>query len=300
MDPSFVRLIRRAGDGLDPASLPSLPPPDRLLMAEPTFYERAGPPTRHSDAPVDRFVARRQWRELLRTYQGLGLAVTVLPGQPLLPGYVFCADAVLPTPPGLLSARPSGVRSIMRSAHREPEVAHVVAALEAQGVLVEALNPYEVPQLSGSGDGIWHLGRALLYAGLGADSSAEAWLRVGAMTGVPVVLLELSDRRFDRLDRCLAVIDERTAVFAPDAFDVDGLALLRRGFERRVEVSAADALRGFCGGHCPDGRHYIVQGGADAAGALRALDVDVVEVESSEFAKTGGSVARMTLRYWGV
>ena len=53
MDPSILRLIRRAQDAPDPASLPALPRPDRLLMAEPTFVDAVDRPA--GEAPIDRF-----------------------------------------------------------------------------------------------------------------------------------------------------------------------------------------------------------------------------------------------------
>ncbi len=301
MDPSVVRLIRTAADAVDPRSLPAVPRANRVLMAEPTFYDVANVENPHMEeniGRVDRFAARRQWRDLLRHYQRLGVQVTVVPGQPLLPDLVFTANQVLPVPPGLMGEGAGGIRSIMKSAHREPEVAHIVSALEAQGLIIESLNPYEVARFEGTGDGIWHPGRALLYGGVGDRSCEEAWLRVGAMTGAPVALLKLVDPRFYHLDTCLSVIDERTAVIVPHAFDLDALGILRTQFERLLEVSVDDAMKMFCNGHSPDGRHYIVQPGAEAADDLRALGVEVVEVETGEFLRSGGSVFCMKLHYW--
>lgn len=301
MDASVVRLIRTAADCVDPQSLPTIPRPDRLLMVEPTYYDVAYVENPHMEehvGKVDRFQARRQWRALLRTYQRIGVEVDVLPGQPFLPDYVFCANQVLPIPPGLLWEGPAAIRSIMRSAHREPEVPHIVVSLQRQGLSIEALNPYEVPSFEGTGDGIWHAGRALLYAGVGPRSTVEAWERVGAMTGVPVALLNLVDPRFYHLDTCLSIIDERTAVIVPHAFDTDALGVLRNNFERLLEVSVDDAMGMFCNGHSPDGEHFVVQAGAAAADDLRALGVDVVEVDTSEFLKSGGSVFCMKLHYW--
>ncbi len=302
MDPSAVRVIRTSDDALDPASLPAVPRADRLLMAEPTFYDVAYVENPHMEdnvGRVDRFLARRQWRTLLRTYQGLGVPVTVVPGQPFLPDYVFCANQVLPVPPGLLGPAPGAIRSIMKSAHREPEVTHIVAALEAEHLPVEALNPYEVDRIEGTGDGIWHPGRALLYGGVGPRTTEGAWLRVSAMLNAPVAILNLVDPRFYHLDTCLSVIDEQTAVIVPHAFDLDALGILRAHFPRLLEVSVDDAMNMFCNGHSPDGRHFVVQAGADAVEDLRALDIDVLEVDTSEFAKSGGSVFCMKLHYWG-
>lgn len=301
MDRSVVRLIRTAADAVDPTCLPAVALPDRLLMAEPTFYDVAYVENPHMEehvGRVDRFLARRQWRALVRTYQRLGVRVMVIPGQPFLPDYVFAANQVLPVPPGLFGPGPGAIRSIMKSAHREPEVGHVVAALEAQGLAVEELDRYEVARFEGTGDGIWHPGRALLYGGVGERSCEDAWIRIGAMTGAAVALLNLVDPRFYHLDTCLSVIDERTAVIVPHAFDTDALGVLRRHFPRLLEISVDDAMKMFCNGHSPDGRRYVVQAGAAAAADLGALGIEVVEVDTSEFVKSGGSVFCMKLHYW--
>ena len=51
-----------------------------------------------------------------------------------------------------------------------------------------------------------------------------------------------------------------------------------------------------CNGHSPDGRHFIVQRGANKTIALvQSLGLTVIEVDTSEFIKSGGSVYCMKL-----
>ena len=68
-------------------------------------------------------------------------------------------------------------------------------------------------------------------------------------------------------------------------------------FERLVEVpidEAAGLLA--CNGHCPDQKHFIVQAGATQTCTLvRELGFEVIEVDTSEFLKSGGSVYCMKL-----
>ncbi len=287
----------------DPRTLQALPLPDRVMVADPTYFDVETVQNPHMEGNVDgidRYLARLQWREVVEAYRSVGMPVDVLPPEPFLPDYVFCANQTMPVPSGLLSAGPAAIRSIMRSARREPEVPHVVEALEQRGVEVQNLDPYLVPRFEGTGDALWHPGRALLYGGTGPRSTEQAYRFISTWTGVPVVLLNLVDPRFYHLDTCLAPLDEHTAVCFPGAFDDEGLDVLRRCFPRLLEVGEADAMWMFCNGHSPDAKTYIVQEGSAAAADVRALGYEVIEVETGEFRKSGGSVFCMKLAWWSV
>ena len=53
-------------------------------------------------------------------------------------------------------------------------------------------------------------------------------------------LVKLIDARFYHLDTCLQLIDDRTALFVPCAFDEASVALLERAFPRLIEVPEED------------------------------------------------------------
>ena len=109
--------------------------------------------------------------------------------------------------------------------------------------------------------------------------------------------LELVDDRFYHLDTCLQLVDEQTALFVPSAFTAEGVRLLEKAFPRLVEVPEDEALHGLaCNGHCPDGTHFIVHRGATKTLAeVRRLGLTPIEVDTSEFLKSGGSVYCMKL-----
>lgn len=284
------------------ADLPPVPLPDRILVVEPRFYDVEyviNPHMEGNVGQVNRFEARHQWRHLVEAYRRIGQTVEVLDGLPLLPDLVFCANQALPVPPGLIAPGAGAVMSIMRRARREPEVAHIQGFLSERGVHIEQLDPWSVPSMEGTGDGAWHPGRALLWGGIGPRSRREAWERVSAMTGAPVVLLNLVDPRFYHLDTCLSFVDEQTAVVYPGAFDDAGRALLGALVPRLVEVDEIEAMNMACNGHSPDGRHYLVQSGSPRCNAaLERLGVDVIELETDQFLLSGGSVYCMKLHWW--
>lgn len=285
------------------SGLPELPLPNRVLMADPEFYDVesvANPHMSGNLGRVDRFTARVQWKQLVTAYEELGIPVDVLPGVPLLPDLVFTANQVLTLPPGILAEEPSAVVSIMNSARRQAETHHISGFLDEAGLHVERLNPFVVPRFEGAGDALWQPGRALLFAAVGPRSAEETYPLLHAWTGLPIVVLRLRDPRFYHLDTCLAILDDHTAVYFPGAFEPASRELLKALFPQLVEASEDDALRMVCNGHCPDQRHFLVQAGSSTSNErLAALGFVIRELETSEFLLSGGSVFCMKQHYWG-
>ena len=297
-----MKLIRTVGELPALEDLPRIPRPDRILLSEPEFYDVEYVINPHMAAyveGVDRLLARQQWLALKSAYEALGDTVEVLPGEPFLPDYVFTANQALPVPPGLLAEGAGAVLSIMASSRRQPEVRPYAAALEARGLHLEHLDPYVVRSFEGTGDGSWHPERALLLGGVGPRSSTEAYERLSAWTGVPVVLLELTDPRFYHLDTCLSPIDGTRALYFPGAFTEDGVALIKSVYPEAIPVEEAEAALMVCNGHSPDGKHFLVHPGSPSTFAtLEAEGLQVVRLDTSEFLKSGGSVFCMKLHYW--
>ncbi|MCO4769408.1 MAG: amidinotransferase [Deltaproteobacteria bacterium] len=297
-----MQLIRTVAELPDIEALPRIPRPNRILLVEPEFYDVEYVINPHMAAyveGVDRLLARQQWLSLRRAYETLSDPVEVLPGEPFLPDFVFTANQALPVPPGLLAEGPSAVLSIMKSSRRQPEIRPYAAALEERGLHLERLDPYVVRAFEGTGDGSWHPERALLLGGVGPRSTTAAYERISAWTGVPVVLLELTDPRFYHLDTCLSPIDSQCALYYPGAFTDEGVALIEAVYPEAIAVQEAEAVNMVCNGHCPDGQHFLVHPGCPSTfAALEARGLEIVLLDTSEYLKSGGSVFCMKLHYW--
>ena len=89
-----------------------------------------------------------------------------------------------------------------------------------------------------------------------------------------------------------AVFGVASALVYPPALTADGLALIDAVFERVIEVGEADARERFaCNATACLGRTVIIERGCTALRErLASLYYDVVEVETGEFLKSGGSV----------
>jgi N-dimethylarginine dimethylaminohydrolase len=284
------------------ADLPRLSAPRRVLMADPAEFEVASALNPHmvdergALKRVDRVRARGQWLELKRAFERLGLAVEVLAPLPGQPDLVFCANQALPIPgEALPDGRPRAVPSNMRWPERRGEVEHVVTRLASLGFAVERLATRE--RVEGMGDGLWHPGRRLLWAGIGPRSSVEAWSEVAERFDLPVVALELADPAFYHLDTALALLAEDACLWFPGALSERSRELVERLVPRRVVADEREARELLaCNATGPDGRHVLLQRGCErTVERLRAEGFEPVELETSEFLKSGGSVFCMKL-----
>src|SRR5690606_15808738 len=119
----------------------------------------------------------------------------------------------------------------------------------------------------------------------------EAWYHVARITGAAIIPLTLRDPRYYHLDTCLCVLTTRAAMYIPGAFDAESLERLQAGFEDLIPISAADAANFACNAHCPDDRHVLIQRGSEATvHSLQRRGFEVIELDTSEFMKSGGSV----------
>lgn len=240
---------------------------------------------------VDKVVARQQWQDLVQVFLDIGLDVSVLRADEHLADLVFAANQSFPLRDGTRRV----VLSQMAMPQRRPEVAHFRAFYEDAGFECLELPPNSV--FEGMGDVLWHPGRRFAYAGWGFRTHRTALEPFADLIQAPVVALRLVDDRFYHLDTCLSPLDERCALYVRQAFDDAGLAAIHACFPDAVAVPVQEAARGFaCNGVSVRG-HFVVQRGCTfSAEVARSRGLEVVEVETSEFLKSGGSVGCLHIR----
>lgn len=236
---------------------------------------------------IDPARARAQWNALKTAYETLGLKVEVIAGKPGLPDFCFCANqAVTFTDKG----KPAAILSHMRSDTRAPEVPLFEAWYRDHGYALHRL-PADVKPFEGTGDAIWHHGKHVIWGGVGPRTGDKAWEHVARVTGAAAIPLTLVDPRYYHLDTCLAVMNRTTALYIPAAFDAASRERLHQGFDNLIAIDFADAQNFACNAHCPDDRNVLIQeGSATTVAALVRHGFGVVELDTSEFMKSGGSV----------
>jgi len=290
----------------DLKALPTLPPLDRVMMADPRDFDVEYAINPHMlDASgalqvVDRSSARDQWHALKSVLEDCGAQVEVESALDGHPDFVFCANPGLPVPSAVTGGPARWIPSRMASENRQGEVARWIRVFEGRGWSIEPLQG-SAERFEGTGDGLWHPGRRLLWGGVGTRTVLSAWEEIAERYELPIVILELADPELYHLDTCLAPLDERTCLWFPDAFTSAGQDLVQTLFADAIAVNAEDAKRHFaCNAFAPQGaaRVVVLQKGTTAVRKeLEARGFQVLEVETSEYLKSGGSVFCMKLAF---
>jgi N-dimethylarginine dimethylaminohydrolase len=288
--------IYRSIHDLKGFSLKNCPPmaePSSVLVCPPDHFQVVAVKNPYMAAHiggVDRERARRQWGELVAAFESIGCPVEQIAPAQGLEDMVFCANQ------SIAGTRPDGekvaVLSSMRHASRRPEVAAFEAWYKERGYRVVRIKSEGVETFEGSGDAVWHPGRRLLWCGYGFRSDSGVFEQVADAFKTPVIQLKLVNERFYHLDTCFCPLTPESVLIYPSAFDAASLELILKIFPVVVTASESDAVaRMACNAAVWRSKTAIIQKGAAAAsGHMRALGLDVIEVDTSEFIKSGGSV----------
>lgn len=284
-----------------PEDLSAMPPASRLVMATPDHFEIRyviNPHMAGNVGSVDTKRARQQWDALKEAFESSGVPVDVVEGMPGQPDMVFCANQTLPF------IREDGSKGVvlskMYAPQRAGEVKHFERHFISQGwEIVDDLFQGDL-EFEGMGDAIWHRGKRLLWGGHGFRTDVSIYDLISSKLDTPVIALQLDDPEFYHLDTCFCVLDEETVLIYSPAFKQAGLDLIHHFFPRVIGAPEREARDLFaCNAHCPDGKHVVIQRGCTTTkAALEGLGFTVIEVDTDEYLKSGGSVFCMKLMTW--
>ena len=268
-----------------------------VLLVRPTYFDviyEINPHMKGNIGTVNKKLALKQWNNLKAVYEYLGFTVHIIEGVENLPDMVFCANQSFPFVNQ--NHELQVILSKMASEYRQGEVKHIAKWYEDNGYhLIHQTNP--PVEFEGMGDAIWHPNKKILYIGYGFRTSKNALQRAANCISCDVIGLELVLPHFYHLDTALSVINEETAIFVKEAFSKDGQNLLNHMFSNLIEVPLDEAKLGFVtNGHCPDKQNFIVHKGNDVTKQkLMDIGIQVLEIDTSEFLKSGGSVFCMKM-----
>jgi len=257
--------------------------PAGVLLCPPDHYDVVDVKNPHMEGKtgtVDRARARAQWEALADAFAAAGAEVHHLDPVEGCEDMVFCANPAF-TGPGVC------VLSTMRHESRQREVPAFRKWFTARGD--DVIDPGI--RFEGGGDALWHPGRPVIWCGAGPRSSPDIRPVLADIFSVEVLALELATEAFYHLDTCFAPLDDQTVLIYPPALDEAGVALIHEHFERVIDVSDEDARERFACNAAAFGRHVLIQAGCTRLNAeLEALGFEVVELQTDEFLKSGGSV----------
>jgi N-dimethylarginine dimethylaminohydrolase len=293
------RTVYRSVNDLKGFSLkncPSMPEPSGVLMCPPDHYDVLdvkNPFMAGQVGSVNRGLARRQWEEVKAAFESAGKPVSLITPVEGLEDMVFCANQTF------VGVNPKMEKvcllAQMRHSSRRREVPAFEAWFKEKGYTIAKLK--EGVSFEGAGDAIWHPGKRLIWGGHGFRSQVEAYDEVARAFESPVVLLKLVNEKFYHLDTCFCPLTSEAVLIYPSAFDAESLGLILKIFP--IVLTAGEGEGGrllACNAAVVDSKTAILQKGASAvARHMGVMGLRVIEVDTSEFIKSGGSAYCMKM-----
>ena len=268
-----------------------------ILMCPPTFYtvEYAINPWMEDASPCDDALAKRQWESLYTAItEQAGAEVLLMDPVDGLPDLVFTANAAFVW-------NDTAVIAHYKFPERRGEEPYCADWFAAQG-----FNVVRMPDnifFEGAGDAlVWsYKGEPRVFAGYRTRTDIASHNLLTAATGLPVLSLELTNPRFYHVDVCMCPLADGTLIYSPDSFDEYGNAVIEANVprEKRVPVSPEEAARFACNTVNVNDTIIFNQGSHRLAEEMKGRGFNVIQVDLSEFLKSGGSSKCLTLRVAG-
>ena len=259
-----------------------------LLMCKPDFFEVSYVINPWMDAnigKVNKTKAKQQWQQLHDTLSSRA-RIKLIDPKPGLPDMVFTANA------GLVHQK-EVIVSTFRHAERQGETAHYREYFHNFGFLLRDLEPGTV--FEGAGDALFD-SRGALWLGSGPRSDAHAQAEIAAALQVIIQAVELVDPRWYHLDTAFCPLADDYALIYEKAFTQDSVALIRQQFgDKAIWISEEDALNFACNAVCLDHDIVLYRASPTLQKQLYQCGFNVIEIDVSEFMKSGGSCKCMTL-----
>lgn len=272
----------------------SNPLPPKVLMVTPENFDITYAINPHmKDASgnlnkVDQKRATKQWQSLKSAYETCAVETITLPGSAGLPDMVFAANQSLPFLDN--TGQVCSLMSTMASKERAAEVDFFRQWYEEHDYTVFDLTGDL--QFEGEGDALWQHPYPLLWCGYGFRTNPHVYEEMSERFGFNCALVELKDPAFYHLDTCMSILSGETALICKEALTPNAIDMITSAFETVITVSRQEAIDYFCCNcHSPDGKHVILQQGSKQfVSALMSHGFIPIEIDLSEYQKSGGSV----------
>lgn len=278
--------------------------PRRVMMCTPEYFEIKDVKNAHMQGKIlNKEKAKQQWENLKATYeklmdQNIIDEVLIVDGVEECEDMVFCANQSFPWV--MWNGEKIVVMSNMMHESRQTEVIYFEDFYKDLGYKI--FNMQSRYHFEGMGDLIAHPGKKLLYGGYGFRTERNAYDEVCRMLDAPIITLELVNENFYHLDTCFLPLNNTEVIIAPEAFSFEALQIIRKMFEGVYEIPLEEALDGFAAN-----AHMIYQPQKNKSAAiiqrgnpvtlnlLQQCASNVIELNTSEFMKSGGSVFCMKM-----
>lgn len=257
----------------------------KVLMCEPLYFADLDYVINPWMQPgkIDKEKTMQQWNELVHAYQTMQIQVEIVKQQRNNPDMVFAADQGIVQGKQVLLSR-------FRYPERRGETKHYEKWFTEQGYAIKYLP--EGYYFEGNGES--HFWNDIFFVGTGYRSDKRSVKALGKLLDREVIALEIVDPAFYHLDTCLLPLNNRTVFYYPAAFSEKTKKTLQKHIPELIELSHSEAA-GFAANSIVTDHHVVCQkGNKTFADKLNSLGYTAVEVDLSEFKKSGGGVHCLT------
>jgi N-dimethylarginine dimethylaminohydrolase len=225
--------------------------------------------------------AVEQWDTLYKTLKSCGAQIELIAPAQGLPDLCFTANAGLLYKGRIILAH-------FKVNERRGEEPHYQAWFEQAGFKV--INHAGIDQIDaffeGAGDAL--LAGDLLFAGYGFRSEKKFYEEANYLDHKKMVYYELSNPYFYHIDTCFCPLNEKQALWFPNAFTKDSQKRMADHIEL-IEVVEPEAKRFACNSVVID-KHIVVPSGClQISESLKKLGLTVHICEIDEYIKAGGA-----------
>jgi len=228
---------------------------------------------------VNKSVAAAQWNNLANTLTKLGIKKEIIKPVKGLPDMVFAADQAVIKNNNL-------VLSNFHYPQRRSEVKKYLPWFEKQKFKIHKLPKKHF--FEGSGDCVWY--KDLLFTGTGFRNSPKICKFLSKYLRVETKCLELINPKFYHLDTCLFPLNDTVAFYYPPAFSQKSQKILKTLVKNLISLTDKEA-NNFAANSLVTDHHVIMQkGNKNFADKLKTLGYKTVEIDVSEFMKSGGGI----------
>jgi N-dimethylarginine dimethylaminohydrolase len=228
---------------------------------------------------VNKLKAKSQWNILVASLKKQKIRVNIIRQKKGLPDMVFAADQ------GIIKNK-NLVLSNFHYMQRQNETNFYLKWFEKQDFTIHKLPKNYF--FEGSGECLW-LGEKLLI-GTGFRNSPNICKFLSKFLKREAICLELVNPKFYHLDTCVFVLNSDTVFYYPPALSPKSIKTLKSIAKNLIQLQDNEA-NNFAANSITTDHHVILQrGNSNSANNLSSLGYKTVELDVSEFMKSGGGI----------
>ncbi|HSX08867.1 MAG TPA: arginine deiminase-related protein [Candidatus Saccharimonadales bacterium] len=257
----------------------------KILMCKPTYFDQLNYVINPWMTPgtINEKKAMQEWEKLVDIYRELGAEVEIIEQHKDSPDMVFATDQGIVRNKTVLLSR-------FWTNERKKESTYYETWFQNQGydILYLPENVY----FEGNGDSFFWNNKLLV--GIGYRANKQTCDAVGKLLDIEVIPLEIIDPKFYHLDVGFFPLNKDTAFYYPPAFSQKSRGVLKKLVPNLIELTEEE-VNGFCANSVVTDHHVIHQkGNPTFTETLKQLGYKSIEVDVSEFMKSGGGIHCLT------